>query len=377
MSELSEIWHISDLVGEILSSISDGTTYKEARLVSRGWYVSAGDRIEEFINIPFTLWTYQHKLGIDIDVRDILSNPNTSLADIEELYNMGLLSKRLHDAISKNPNLTWDFIQSHPQINWDYYILAKHPIITWEIVNAHGFIAQSKGYYHPDILDTLEEWEVKQYKKENKMRAKGCIEWYMKRLLQNPNIPLYKLEEQYQRKFADYFEYIFTNPQITLARVEEYLKNGVSVNFRKLSRNPNLTQEFIEKYIGENWNWAALTVHPVITVEFIIQHKNIIWEYWELSKNPSIPKNWMNLPELQNRSIFINYIKPCMSPNYTMTDILIESNIDYTLLSQNPNLTWKFIMDHKECDWDWTELSRNKFRKAVPSIYNYNYNYSS
>ena len=39
--------------------------------------------------------------------------------------------------LSKNPNITWEYICANPEIEWNYYWLCMNKNITWEIVQAH------------------------------------------------------------------------------------------------------------------------------------------------------------------------------------------------------------------------------------------------
>ena len=36
--------------------------------------------------------------------------------------------------ISHNPNITWEFVEDHPEIRCDYEALSQNPNITWEIL---------------------------------------------------------------------------------------------------------------------------------------------------------------------------------------------------------------------------------------------------
>ncbi len=39
--------------------------------------------------------------------------------------------------LSQNPNITWDIVQSNPQINWNYRYLSNNTNITWKIVKSN------------------------------------------------------------------------------------------------------------------------------------------------------------------------------------------------------------------------------------------------
>ena len=52
---MSDIFQIDELLGRILSFISDGSTYKTVRLVARRWKDLSGDRVDSFSNHLWTL----------------------------------------------------------------------------------------------------------------------------------------------------------------------------------------------------------------------------------------------------------------------------------------------------------------------------------
>ena len=41
------------------------------------------------------------------------------------------------NGLSCNPNITWDIVQAHPKIEWDWYLLSQNLNITCEIVQDH------------------------------------------------------------------------------------------------------------------------------------------------------------------------------------------------------------------------------------------------
>src|SRR5271165_1312313 len=69
--------NIPELLSQILANISDGRTYKAARLVSRSWLLTVGDRVDEFSN---HLWTLIEKFpNENWNYNYITSNPNTRI----------------------------------------------------------------------------------------------------------------------------------------------------------------------------------------------------------------------------------------------------------------------------------------------------------
>ena len=63
----------------------------------------------------------------------LCGNPNVTWELIQSYPN--LLNN--WDCISANPNITWDIIQENPNKLWNYRLLSSNPNITWEIVQSN------------------------------------------------------------------------------------------------------------------------------------------------------------------------------------------------------------------------------------------------
>lgn len=95
-----------------------------------------------------------------------------------------------------------------------------------------------------------------------------------------------------------------------------------------LSINPNLTWDFIQEYQGQKWDWIKISYHKCIT--------------FDIYKNSGlIPKTFFG------------------NPNLTINELNIDC-ISFEHLSQNPNLTFEFILEYQNQNWDWYELSKHK-----------------
>ena len=46
-----------------------------------------------------------------------------------------------YEFLSRNPSITWELVKANPNKHWDYVRLSKNPIITWEIVEANPHIS--------------------------------------------------------------------------------------------------------------------------------------------------------------------------------------------------------------------------------------------
>jgi hypothetical protein len=64
----------------------------------------------------------------------------------------------LFEAISQNPNITWEIVEANPEWPWDYPWLSGNPNITWEIVQANpdkNWCFEQLGTNNPNIT-----WDI-------------------------------------------------------------------------------------------------------------------------------------------------------------------------------------------------------------------------
>lgn len=72
-------------------------------------------------------WTYN----------SMVQNPNIGLDTLfSSTNNSKWFTKRNHprNKLNCNPNVTWQFIQSNPQIQWNYQFISANPNLTWDII---------------------------------------------------------------------------------------------------------------------------------------------------------------------------------------------------------------------------------------------------
>lgn len=169
--------------------------------------------------------------------------------------------------LSGNPNFTWDFIKRNPQINWNYGILSRH--LPWENIrdNPHKAWCDYDLSTNPHVT-----WEIVQSNPDH--------DWSYYLLSANPNIT---------------WDIIMNNPE------KEW-------NMSSLASNPNITWEFIQRQSGAEWEYA-MSDNPNVTWEIVQAHPEKNWYYNLLSKNPNISweivknnpdKDWNKLFLLEN-----------------------------------------------------------------------------
>lgn len=177
---------------------------------------------------------------------------------------------------SENPAVTWEFIQEHPYIDWDYSILSKHPNITWETITHNPEYSWDHHYIsaNPNIC-----WDIVNT---------NNVYWDYHHLSSNPGITI--------ENIIDNLEYSDHN--------KSYYFNNTQVKYNwcwfGLSCNPNVTWEIVkesendEYYKDIKWSYYYLSKNPNITIDIIRDNpdKNSWWSIRNLSANPMESYDW-------------------------------------------------------------------------------------
>lgn len=163
-------------------------------------------------------------------------------------------------SVSANPNITWDFVVSHPEIPWDYELLSANPNITWKIV------------------------------KENP----GC-DWSKYVLAENPSVITWE-----------------TVPEQSIAY------------FKAFSRNTNLTWEIVRTNPDVPWCWYGLSSNPSVATPEVLKNNPKYWGKWRLhciSSNPNFTGHFLETVIYKNK--LKGYWKQfyCQNPNLTFAEI--------------------------------------------------------
>jgi hypothetical protein len=124
----------SYLISEVISDHSDLTWeffLENLHLPETSWN---WEKLSKHKNITFEIiinntnypWEYNY----------VVQNQNISLDIIEKIINGELWNDKdiNFKNISDNPNLNWEFIQKHREIEWDWYLLSCHPNINCDII---------------------------------------------------------------------------------------------------------------------------------------------------------------------------------------------------------------------------------------------------
>jgi len=95
--------------------------------------------------------------------------------------------------------------------------------------------------------------------------------------------------------------------------------------------------DYILANLDKGWCWEHISANPNIKWEDVKKNPTLPWKFEYLSRNPNI--TWS--------IIKANKQDP-------------TNNWNYDQLSKNPNITLKFVMEHQEIPWLYTNVLKNK-----------------
>jgi hypothetical protein len=130
----------------------------------------------------------------------------------------------------------------------------------------------------------------------------------------------------------------------------------INWNMHSLSSNPNITTEIIEDYpnMGWQWNFQGVSDNINIDLDFVKNNEDKPWNNFALSKNPSLAEH-IGQPDT------IDWVWKYVCCNKKVSEGILEQNIeklDWVSLSYyNCNLSWKFIEENINKNWNWDRVS--------------------
>ena len=316
--------------------------------------------------------------------------------NIEKYISLELIKKYLckwnYYELSKNPNLTEEFILKYPYRHWDIdYLIDNNKITDFNTLSKFKYINEKIIDKYPDkpwdwewliqntnicikkfiSVNLIEKYENRQnyYKlsKDQNLTEKFILKyphqnWDIIYLIKNNKITDFKALSKF--KYINYviideypdkpWDWGWLNENINF-EIERYIplnlikKYSYSWVYYYLSKNQNLTEEFILKHPSQNWDIDYLIENNKIT-DFNTLSKFINIDQKIINNYPNKPWDWEWL--IQNTNINVEKYIPLN---------LIEKYLykwDYQLLSKNPNLTKEFILKYPYQYWDMGYLSK-------------------
>ena len=328
--------------------------------------------IDRFPNKP---WSY-----------DILSgNPNitweTVQANPDKPWNYNLLSGNPsitweivkanpdkpwnYEDLSENPNITWEIVQANPDKPWSYLFLSRNPNITWEIVRDNP---DKPWYYACLSANPNITWEI--------IIANLDKRWDPVNLLYNPNTTWEIVKSIYFNSFAHLGPDLKSNAVSYIELPSKCFADGSEQKLIALLNSSDLINKFnssdlINKFRCTS-DCCADFPHDVV---FFCYNPNITWEviqqlesyfrdkvphWYPLSMNSNITLDIIQ----SNPKIHWDYSGVCENPNVTWEmSKNFKELVDYyyMYISSNPNITWEIVAENIDEQWNWDNLSNNKF----------------
>lgn len=218
--------------------------------------------------------------------------------------------------LSKNNNMTLEFIQSHLDKPWDWYEISDRDDINLEFIE----------------------------------RFMTRLSWM--RLLRKAVITLDFIE-----KHIDFFTDA-TSIGVDSTRPKRKISNFSKHNWINLTFNPNLTLDFIQKYIDQEWHWNILSENPIVTLNFVENNSMQAWNWTKLSKHkdlsPSFVERFSLSPWDWN---YLGMHKNICKLHLKCFEHDLLSNNTWKQMSKFPCVTENDIEQYINKPWDWWELS--------------------
>lgn len=335
------------------------------------------------------------------------------MTDIERLLLLAPISLDFWDwdELSKNPNISFEFIKNNLYLPWNWNLLSNNYNITFEI-----------------ILNNLEypwDWNWLSWRNDLTLNiVKTNLDknwnWYGISRINDITIDFIK---SLPDKMWNWYS---ISKRVSLSEFEN--NKSLPWDPHGLSLNSNITPEIVEKYSHINWDHFNLSINNNFGLEWIIKNKDkkLYWRrisekidfktYLEYKHVLSFNKNDLiyneNIPVkyfIENKDFFedkllrriminrkltfdeVNFLKEFdkfgdLCGNKYLEWYILENliNKDWKLLSKNPNvsmdiienknypwcyknlsaninLTWQFVIKNINKNWNWQLMSCNRF----------------
>ena len=270
--------------------------------------------------------------------------------------------------VAHNPY--WNFIASHPEVDWDWEIVTQNPNITSEIVANNLSYPWDFEYVSSNLMDNI----TAQMIIDNPDK-----EWNFHVLSIWPGITIdlvIKLKDKDWRPLM-----LYINPAISITDIiaHAYL---FPYFIPSISTRKDLTIETIFKYPDFEWCWNPISCHINTTFDIVKKYPELPWNYLVMSANKNI--TWEIIMENQDIPWAMNIISA--NPNITVDIVLNNPNLDwdfeilsgnesipladikksidiieweFDVISYRTNLDWEIVEELIDEDWNFYVLSEN------------------
>jgi hypothetical protein len=167
-------------------------------------------------------------------------------------------------------------------------------------------------------------------------------------LVHNKNLRIQDIMQFPSKKWI--WKDIFVHSMFDIQTMNTHF-DKIKWNFQLLSKNKSITKEIVLFYSSQNWNWKELSNHIDWDIVLLLPDKP--WDYKKISKGKR--RYWCDLGSLCGE------IERCVQCNITWQDVQNHPQIpwDYSVLSDNPNITMENILQNMDKEWNFENVMQN------------------
>jgi hypothetical protein len=256
------------------------TDIEKLKLVETFWNLSGHPKLD-------ISWLEKYPLE-KWDWLEISSHPNLQL---EWLIKKQVKFRWYWKSISKNPNFKLEWVENKPNLCWD-----------WEVILETQNLENPKWLeLYPTRMWKDEYWLG--VSKNKNLTTEFVYKyltkpWSWKMVVQCPNFEfewLDKYIQEVKKNIKDkirVFELLSSNPKLDIDWINKY--PNYKWDFNKVKKNPNFKIEWVNKNPDYIWSMTELSRHPKTTLDFIYTHMELEWDWgkYGVSRNPNFRQDW-------------------------------------------------------------------------------------
>lgn len=195
---------------------------------------------------------------------------------------------------SANPNISLETIFNHPEYEWDIQGISKNPNLTWDFIKSYkdGILLTDQKYMW--YYRTYSLHYAIDYENNEELRNIGDEplterrEYSLNEILSTPKttsmtcfsrckclLPQYLIDNPEYK--WNYMQYAVGNPNMTVTYLKEFIKRGYvkMTRISLISNNPAFVFEDIVNTPEINWDYSALGSNSTLRFQFILDNPTI------------------------------------------------------------------------------------------------------
>lgn len=285
-----------------------------------------------------------------------------------------------HD-LSRNPNITMEWIMAHQDCAWDWVLMCQNPNLTMNFLlnTLLPKLAEEEKEQRGKPRNWQSEWikEVKQWDQ---------VEEFFWRLLSvNPGLKYSEIRAHYiscpveeRERYKWQWNEMACRSDVTVEML--LTMASTATNLMHLSRlgHPNdelkKWEEPIDPTTFDEWSGRAASQNPNLTADIVLKYPGL-WNREEIGSNPAIvptkeliangyyTSKLSTHPRLPFQLVLDHYNTGTSTSTSAGTGTIIinynDGKFNWPLLSSNPAITLEMILAHPEFPWDWCYISSN------------------